>query len=78
MAKAGEVPRKYFTPEPTAVRTEAGPTPQEQEEVPSQKEIAQRAYELFLARGAGQGQEVDDWLQAEAELREKYGKSGRN
>ncbi len=75
MAKAGEVPRKYFTPEPTAVRTEAGPS---QEELPSQKEIAQRAYELFLARGAGQGQEVDDWLQAEAELREKYGKSGRN
>lgn len=76
MAKAGEMPRKYFTPEPTAVRTAAGPTPQE--ELPTQKEIAQRAYELFLARGAGQGQEVDDWLQAEAELREKYGKSGRN
>ena len=30
--------------------------------------IARRAYELFLARGSEPGHEVDDWLQAEAEL----------
>jgi len=28
-------------------------------------EIAARAYELFLARGAGDGQDLDDWLEAE-------------
>jgi hypothetical protein len=30
--------------------------------------IAKRAYELFLQRGSVSGNEVDDWLQAEAEL----------
>jgi hypothetical protein len=32
--------------------------------------VAQRAYELFLARGGGDGQDMDDWLSAERELRE--------
>jgi hypothetical protein len=31
--------------------------------------IARRAYELFLARGSEPGREMDDWLQAEAELK---------
>jgi hypothetical protein len=35
---------------------------------PSQEEIAQRAYELYLQRGSVPGHETDDWLQAEAEL----------
>ena len=30
--------------------------------------IAMRAYELYLARGASQGRELDDWLAAEREL----------
>jgi hypothetical protein len=30
--------------------------------------IAQRAYELYLARGASDGQDWDDWLEAEREL----------
>lgn len=30
--------------------------------------IAQRAYELYLERGAEPGRDVDDWLQAEREL----------
>ena len=30
--------------------------------------IAKRAYELFLQRGSIPGFELDDWLQAEAEL----------
>ena len=32
------------------------------------EETAARAYELFLARGAGHGNDLDDWLQAEQEL----------
>jgi hypothetical protein len=35
---------------------------------PSDEEIAQRAYELYLQRGSVPGHETDDWLQAEAEL----------
>jgi Protein of unknown function (DUF2934) len=31
--------------------------------------IARRAYEIFLARGAAHGADMDDWLLAERELR---------
>ena len=30
--------------------------------------VAQRAYELYLARGGSDGQDMDDWLSAEREL----------
>jgi hypothetical protein len=30
--------------------------------------IARRAFEVFLARGGGHGQDLEDWLQAEREL----------
>jgi hypothetical protein len=30
--------------------------------------VAQRAYELYLARGCEQGRELDDWLCAEREM----------
>jgi Protein of unknown function (DUF2934) len=32
--------------------------------------IAQRAYALYLARGAQDGHDLEDWLQAERELQE--------
>ena len=35
----------------------------------SDGDIARRAYELFEARGARDGQDMDDWLRAESELR---------
>jgi hypothetical protein len=37
-------------------------------EGPSREKIAQRAYELYLARGGADGSEQEDWLQAEREL----------
>jgi hypothetical protein len=37
---------------------------------PTYDEIAQRAYEIYLARGGGPGREDEDWRQAERELRE--------
>ena len=36
---------------------------------PSQETIAARAYEIYLARGAGAGRDLDDWLEAERELK---------
>ena len=30
--------------------------------------VAQRAYELYLERGAREGQDLDDWLSAEREV----------
>ena len=35
---------------------------------PTTEEIAQRAYEIFLARGEEPGHDLDDWFQAESEL----------
>jgi hypothetical protein len=34
----------------------------------SSERIAERAYELYLARGGSDGQDFDDWLAAEREL----------
>jgi len=31
--------------------------------------IAVRAYEIFIARGQQDGRDLEDWLQAESELR---------
>jgi hypothetical protein len=36
---------------------------------PSEQEIALRAHELFLERGAVEGHDLEDWLQAERELK---------
>jgi hypothetical protein len=44
-----------------AVETAPGPQP-------SSEAIAKRAYELYLQRGSVSGYELEDWLQAEAEL----------
>lgn len=36
---------------------------------PTREEIQLRAYEIYLARGRADGHDLDDWLQAERELR---------
>jgi hypothetical protein len=36
------------------------------------EEIQQRAYELHLERGCAHGYHLDDWLQAERELKKKH------
>jgi hypothetical protein len=36
---------------------------------PSYEEIRRRAYEIYLERDGFGGNELDDWLQAEAEIR---------
>jgi hypothetical protein len=41
--------------------------------MPTPEDIERRAYELHLARGAGDGHDLDDWIQAERELREEGG-----
>ena len=38
--------------------------------------VAERAYELYLARGASDGQDFDDWLTAERELRHGHDPQG--
>jgi hypothetical protein len=37
----------------------------------TREEIAGRAYEIYMARGGTHGYDIEDWLQAERELRGK-------
>jgi hypothetical protein len=37
--------------------------------VPGHGEIAMRAFEIYLSRGEWPGNDLDDWLQAERQLR---------
>jgi len=39
-------------------------------------EVKQRAKEIYLKRGKGPGTELSDWLQAEKEIKAKYGIAG--
>lgn len=39
---------------------------------PTEEEIRQRAYEIYLARDERPGNEIEDWLNAEAELRQAH------
>lgn len=47
---------------PVKSESQAGPTPEMLEQ------IRARAYELFEQRGRGKGYDLEDWLQAEAEV----------
>ena len=44
---------------------------------PTREEIELRAYQIYVERGGAQGKDLEDWLQAESELIEKYGKTGQ-
>ncbi len=39
------------------------------EKLPLEERIRRRAFELFVQRGNASGSELDDWLQAEEEIR---------
>ena len=48
--------------------------PQTASGAPTREEIELRAYRIYVERGGADGQDGEDWLQAERELVEKYGK----
>ena len=52
----------------TRIRQAASPAAPTMAHRPSDQEIRDRAYLLFLARGGSPGQAEDDWYAAEAEL----------
>ena len=51
---------------------DSGKTQPQSARAPSLQVIQQRAYEIHLQQGCVQGRDLDDWLHAERELREKY------
>ena len=44
---------------------------------PDRNSVAMRAYELYLARGGGDGKAMDDWLLAERELQGRNNRTRR-
>ena len=45
---------------------------------PTVEEIRERAHQIYLQRGVERGRELDDWLQAERELKSNADTSGAN
>ena len=44
---------------------------------PTREEIELRAYQIYMERGSVPGSDLGDWLQAESELLQEYGKAGQ-
>jgi hypothetical protein len=47
-------------------------------QTPTCEEISLRAHEIYLERGLGPGNELDDWLQAERELKRSAPQEGKS
>jgi hypothetical protein len=60
---------KAKTDERAARAADRAPTSLAQPATAANSDVARRAYDLYLARGCEHGHDVDDWLQAERELR---------
>jgi hypothetical protein len=68
--------------QPTANSSRVGEAPvvdspvERADSTPAEERIRRRAYELYLERGGAPGEEMEDWLRAEREIRDQSG-SGR-
>jgi len=78
------MPKSTRTRQSTTTRTRARASTQPQASSPAppsitlnHADIATRAYELFLAGGAQHGRDLDHWLQAESELRNRALSAGQ-
>ena len=65
----GNARKGTSTVEPSTVEASTAESPTIEHSSFLTEEIARRAYEIYLARGGQHGHDVEDWLQAEHELR---------
>jgi hypothetical protein len=68
MAKSGGPARRKRAPAKAASPAQTSASPDQAPDA-----VERRAYELFLDRGAEPGHELDDWLRAERELKDRRG-----
>ena len=76
----GEVARVAVTEKDTGLRMKpdrrrmgigrVNPDRRRTDRVVADSDVERRAYELYLERGGEHGHDLDDWLQAERELRD--------
>ncbi len=71
-ASAPPAPQTPTTAAPAAAADVARTTAAQA--APTMEEIARRAYEIYLQRGGQHGQDMNDWLAAERELRARRGR----
>ena len=57
------------TSEPAEIANDALNASSEAAGAPSEDDIRERAYHRYMQRGGGHGQDFDDWLEAERELK---------
>ena len=69
-ARATTTPEKIKVQAPKGEQTDQSV----KQSIPLEEQIRQRAHEIYLQRGGQDGSEMDDWLQAEAELLATQGK----
>ena len=69
-AKPGD-PASPAKPKTRRPRAAAPAAPSSAAKEPSVDDIRRRAYERYLERGGRHGEHVDDWIEAEKELRSK-------
>jgi hypothetical protein len=60
-----------------ATSTPAVKKPKKTRSLPTQEEIAIRAYQIYVERGYAPGNPLEDWLRAERELNEGLSKPRR-
>jgi Protein of unknown function (DUF2934) len=65
------------TPRPTEKFSTAGSESLTAAAHPTREEVELLAYQIYVERRCADGHDVDDWLQAEHELFEKYANTSR-
>ena len=62
--------------QPDEIEREASPLAPKSDEptvlIPIEQQIQQRAYELYEQRGRTDGHDLDDWLEAECEIKGRH------
>jgi hypothetical protein len=66
--KNGKTPM-LSAPRPTTTTADPDESRPQAPRIPDHHEIAKRAFEIYLSRGGWPGKDLEDWLQAERQLR---------
>jgi len=61
--------RTLSAPRPATITADLEEPTAQATRIPDHNEIAMRAFEIYLSRGQWSGNDLEDWLQAERQLR---------
>ncbi len=58
------------------MKTQTTTNPPREAQLTTEQRVQQRAYDLYMKRGQKPGHELEDWLQAEREVRKEHEQKG--